>query len=78
MEVYAAMDPLDLADVDEDRDNLDELQEIIARSEDSDSDRIGDDIYQQMRFDLCSECRKRFVENPVIREPAKQFDFSEN
>ena len=78
MEVYAAMEQSDIVDVDDDRENLDELDEIIARSEDADSERIGDDIYQQLRFDLCSECRKKLVDNPISREPAKQFNFSEN
>ena len=75
MEVYAAMDS---ADSDDDRDYLAEVQEIIERGEDVDSDRIGDDVYQQMRFDLCPDCRGKFLKNPIVRETAKQFDFSEN
>ena len=78
MEVYAAMEPSDAIDAEDDRENLEELEEIISRNEDADSDRIGEDIYQQMRFDLCSQCRKKFLENPIVREPAKQFNFSEN
>jgi hypothetical protein len=31
-----------------------------------------------MRFDLCPECRKKFVENPLRRETAKVVGFSEN
>jgi hypothetical protein len=32
-----------------------------------------------MRFDLCPECRKKFVKSPLGREAvAKAFDFSEN
>jgi hypothetical protein len=31
-----------------------------------------------MRFDLCPECRKKFLKNPLGREHSKQFDFSKN
>ena len=78
MEVYAAMDPHEPDDLDDDRDYMSEVQDIIERSEDAESDRIGDDVYQQLRFDLCPECRKKFLKNPVVRETAPQFDFSEN
>ena len=43
-----------------------------------DSDQIGDDVYQQLRFDLCPECRRRFLKNPLGRENAKILNFSEN
>ena len=42
------------------------------------SEDIGDDVYQQLRFDLCPECRKRFLKNPLGRKHAEQFDFSKN
>jgi hypothetical protein len=54
------------------------MQEILQRMEEAGSDAVGDDVYQQLRFDLCPECRKKFVKNPLGREAAKQFDFSKN
>jgi len=78
MEVFAAFDPLTADPYDDDRDHLEEIQDILERLGDSDDDQIGDDVYQQLRFDLCSECRKKFVENPLGREVAKAFGFSEN
>jgi hypothetical protein len=78
MEVYAAFDPAASDEEDDDRDHLQEIQDILERLEDADSDRIGEDVYQQLRFDLCPECRKRFVKNPLGREAAKAFGFSAN
>ena len=78
MEVFAAFDP-SASDADEDdRDHLQEIQDILERLEDAENDQIGDDVYRQMRFDLCSNCRKRFIKNPIGRETAKVFDFSDN
>ena len=49
------------------------------RMEDAEDERIGDDVYQQLRFDLCPECRRKFLKNPLAREmPAKAFGFSSN
>ncbi len=77
IEVYAAFDPTTDGEED-DRDHLEEIQDILERLEDSDSDQVGDDVYQQLRFDLCPECRKKFARNPLAREAAKVFDFSSN
>lgn len=75
MEIYAALDPIEM---DDDTDNLREIHEILERIEDVDSDRVGDDVYQQLRFDLCPECRKKFLKNPLGRKTIEQFDFSQN
>ena len=77
MELFAAFDPLAVEE-DDDRDHLEEIQDILERLEDAESDQIGDDVYQQLRFDLCPECRRRFLKNPLGRESAKILNFSEN
>ncbi len=77
MEVYAAFESSP-EDADDDRDHLQEIQDILARAEDAADDQIGSEVYQQLRFDLCTECRKKFVKNPMPRELLKQFDFSNN
>ena len=78
MEIYAALDPPMTDEVDDDRDHLQEIQDILERLEDAENDQIGDDVYQQMRFDLCSECRRKFVRSPLGRKFGKVFGFSEN
>ena len=78
MEIYAAFDPSAAEADDEDHDHLEEIQDILERLEDTASESIGDDVYQQLRFDLCPECRKRFIRNPLGRKAAKAFGFSAN
>jgi hypothetical protein len=78
MEVYAAFDPCAMDEAEDDRDHLQEIQEILQRSEDANDPQIGNDVYEQLRFDLCTECRKKFIKNPLGRELSKQFDFSKN
>lgn len=77
-EVYAAIDPAPADDEQNDRDNLQEIQDILEHMEDAENDQVGDDVYQQLRFDLCAECRRKFLRNPLGREAAKVLDFSAN
>ena len=78
IEVYAAYDPETTSEDENDRDHLQEIQDILECLEDADDDMIGNDVYQQLRFDLCPECRKKFLQNPLGRETAKAFGFSSN
>ncbi len=78
MEVYAALEPA-AEDADDDRDSLQEMQEVLQRLEDSEADDVTtDDVYQELRFDLCPQCRKKFLKHPLGRAAPKQFDFSQN
>jgi len=77
MEVYASLDPLEEA-MDDDRDHLQELQDILERLDDAENPQIGDDVYQQLRFDLCSDCRRRFLRSPLGHRGSKHLNFSEN
>ena len=78
MEVYATMDPSGESDAEDERDHLEEIQQILERLEDAADDAVGEDVYQTLRYDLCPECRRKFLKNPLGREPMKQFDFSQN
>lgn len=78
LEVHAAMEPVDSDNADDDRDHLLEIQEILERIDDSENDCIGDDIYQKQRFDLCADCYKKFIKNPIGRESPVHLGFSQN
>jgi DNA-directed RNA polymerase subunit RPC12/RpoP len=80
IEIFAAYDGNACAATDDDdHDHLQEIQDILESMEDAEDERIGDDVYQQLRFDLCPDCRRKFLKNPLAREtPAKAFGFSSN
>ena len=78
IEVYAAFNQTAADEDENDRDHLQEIQDILERLDDAEDNQIGEDIYQQLRFDLCPECRKKFLQNPLGREVAKAFGFSSN
>lgn len=75
MEVFAAVDiPTDA--VDDDRDYLQEIEDMLTR--DDLEAEIEDTVYQQARYDLCAECRERFVSNPLGRIASVELGFSNN
>ncbi len=78
LEVQAAMEPLEVDEFEDDRDHLLEVQEILERLEDADSEAISDELYQRCRFDLCSDCYREFIKNPVGHEGRAHFGFSQN
>ena len=78
LEVEAAMEPLEVDEFDDDRDHLMEVQEILERLEDTDSELVSDDLYQRRRFDLCPECYRRFIKDPIGHDARAQFGFSQN
>ncbi|HEY4759749.1 MAG TPA: hypothetical protein VIH42_04140 [Thermoguttaceae bacterium] len=78
IEVYAAYNPTAVSEDEDDRDHLQEIQDILEHLEDVVDSQIGEEVYQQLRFDLCPECRKKFLQNPLGRETAKAFGFSSN
>lgn len=78
MEIQAALDPIETCDPDDDRDHLLEIEDILERMEDPDSDLLGEDIYQRKCFDLCTDCHRKFVKNPVGCEMTLQLGFSNN
>lgn len=77
VEVYAALDPSTDEEEDE-RDHLQEIQDILERLDDVEDEQLSDDVYRQNRYDLCSECRARYVKNPLGRFALQGLGFSDN
>ena len=78
MDFYAAMDPLCRDEEDDDRDHLLEIHEILERLADTDEEVLSDDVYQKRRYDLCTECYRKYVQDPIGQGQVRQLDFSEN
>jgi hypothetical protein len=79
MEVFAALDPGEITEADLEEDHMEAVSKMLQEIDD---DVIGPDRIEpaahQFRFDLCPECRKRFVRDPLNKDAAQKFDFSEN
>jgi hypothetical protein len=77
MEIYAAVEGAGQA-LDDERDYLDEIEAVLERLDATEDAEEASDVYQQVRFDLCGDCRKTFLRNPLGRHSATALDFSKN
>ena len=87
MEVYAALDPAELTEADLDEDHMEAVSQLLRDAEESDADLDDPEpASRRLRFDLCPDCRKRYLRDPLRKEVAAaggkesspKFDFSEN
>lgn len=78
VEVTTPLEPLDQEELDDDRDHLAEIHEILERLSDDEVETLSEDVGRLLRYDLCRDCYKKFIQFPVGREAAEQFGFSEN
>ena len=59
-----------------DADHLEEMQDLLERLDDCGD--LADDESRSLRFDLCVECRRKFLRNPLGIKSGKKLDFSQN
>ena len=78
IEVYAAYDPLEITEEDLEEDHMEEIGELIKQLENMDEQELEDQVYKSFRFDLCPDCHKKFLKDPLSREAARSIDFSKN
>jgi hypothetical protein len=79
MEVFAAHDPAELTEADLDDDHMEAVSKLLRDADDNlvDPDALAP-AYKKMRYDLCPGCHQKFLRDPLGREAAQKFDFSEN
>jgi hypothetical protein len=78
IEAYAAHDPNEITPADLDADHMEAVSQLLR---DMDENLDGPEMaepYKSFRFDLCPECHQKFVRDPLGKETAQKFDFSEN
>jgi len=80
IEVFAAHDPRELTEADLDEDHIEAVSQMLR---DLDEDDLADPettnpTCKRFRYDLCPDCQKKFLRDPLGKEPEQKFDFSEN
>ncbi len=77
IEIEAALDGPEHELVD-DPDHLDEIQDMLESADDLCSSVFDDDVYQRKQFDLCKDCFRNYIKNPLSRETNTPLGFSKN
>jgi hypothetical protein len=79
IEVFAAHDPAKITEADLDDDHLEAISQLL-RDQDSglEDPDLAEPVYKHFRYDLCPECHKRFLRDPLGKDMIQKFDFSKN
>lgn len=77
IEVAAAGNGNEITDADLDDDHMEAVSALLQDEAAGLADEL-ESQRQRMRFDLCHACQRRFIRDPLNREAALNFDFSEN
>ena len=78
LEVYPAFDPEEFDEEDLDADHLAELAESLQEIEATGQGDVDDGGAKAFRFDLCPECRRRYVKDPLGRDALRRLNYSKN
>jgi hypothetical protein len=77
IEAYATHDPSEITSADLDEDHMEAIGQLLRDTDENASPDIAAP-YQSFRYDLCPDCHEKFVRDPLSKETAQKFDFSEN
>ena len=78
IEVFSAHDPSELTEADLDEDHMEAVSQLLRDAEDGVVPEPLEPSHQNFRYDLCPECRTKFARDPLGKDAAQKFDFSEN
>ena len=76
IEAYAAEDPRTITEADLDEDQLESVSQLLSDMEDADA--ALEEPNKQFRYDLCCDCHRRYVQDPLCKETPHKMFFSKN
>lgn len=78
VEVQTILEPPPPGESEEDGDPMLEFDELLDSLDLDEADLLADELPQQMRFDLCSDCYRKFLQDPLGVETSLRVGFSSN
>jgi hypothetical protein len=78
IEAFAAHDPSEITQADLEDDHMEAVGQLLRDMEENLANPEIVEPCKHFRYDLCPECHRKFVRDPLGKESAQKFDFSEN
>ena len=78
IEAYAAHDPAEITEADLDEDHMEAVSQLLRDMEDDVATTEMAAPYKNFRYDLCPECHKKFLRDPLGRDHVQKLFFSKN
>jgi hypothetical protein len=76
IEVFAAHDPTEITEEDLDADHMEAVSQILQELEEGED--AVEPAAKHFRYDLCDGCRQKYSRDPLNKDAAQKFHFSEN
>src|SRR6516225_1036435 len=78
IEVFAQQDPAQLIEADLEEDHMEAVSQLLRELDDEEAAEAIEPARRHLRYDLCPECRQRYLDNPLNKdrnkEAAQKFD----
>ena len=78
MEAFAAHNPAELTDDDLDDDHMEAISQILQEMEETGATPDLTPTTKQFRYDLCHDCYRRFLIDPLGLDHSQKVAFSKN
>jgi hypothetical protein len=78
VETYAGIDPTEITEEDLDEDHMEAIADLLQRDPHHRHEDPDGSSHHAFRYDLCPECHRRFLKDPLNREVLRTLDFSKN
>ncbi|MDI6732483.1 MAG: hypothetical protein QME51_00410 [Planctomycetota bacterium] len=66
VEIKSAYDPMEITDEDLRRNFTKDLARLLKVMEDKTEEELQDEVYKIFRFDICLQCQKELLKNPLF------------
>lgn len=79
IDVYSALNPVEMYDEELDKDPLEDVSDLLPSSEEAhEGPQAEEGDFQTFRYDLCPACHAEFIKNPLGRPVPRKFGISGN
>ena len=72
IEIKSAYDQMEITRADLNKDFNDEILNLLNKMKHKTQQELEDEVYKLLKFDLCMECQKEMLKNPLFKEPKTQ------
>lgn len=78
IETQAVVEPLVTDESEDDRDHLAEIHEMLESMDLDDEQLDMDEEHRKLSYDLCSDCYRKYIQDPLGTEVPLHVGFSHN
>lgn len=71
MDLFAAYDTMKLELSDLEKDYEDEIRNLIEKMEQMSPKELEEDVFKELKFDLCRKCQQKLLKNPLGNKAEK-------